>query len=81
MGLCVLTLTPKNAKMGKTMKKIHYAIVILMIFLGGTLGADDYQWDLVNALVRGDFQRIESIMRENANTMSAFDRRIVMNFT
>ena len=66
--------------MGNTMKKTHYAIAILMFFLGGTLSADDYQWDLVNALARGDLQKIESIMQENANTMTAFDRRIVMNF-
>ena len=43
--------------------------------------AADYQWDLVNALVSRDFQRIESIITENVDTMSPYDRRLVISFT
>jgi ankyrin repeat protein len=36
---------------------------------------------MVNALTGNDFQKIESIIKENINKMAAHDRRLVMNFT
>ncbi|MDR0316586.1 MAG: ankyrin repeat domain-containing protein [Treponema sp.] len=55
--------------------------IIPFIFLTGTLFADDYQWNLVNALARADFQAIENILKTNINTMSAPEKRLVINFT
>ena len=63
------------------MKKLPLAAAVLIIFLSGTLFADDYQWNLVNALVRNDFQAVENILKENINTMAAPDKRLVVNFT
>jgi len=63
------------------MNKIPYTIAILIIFIGGTLSAEDYQWDLINSLIKGDLQKTESIIHKNANTMTAFEKRNVINFT
>jgi hypothetical protein len=62
------------------MKKVHFTVVIL-IFFSGALFAADYTWDLVNALLNNDFQKIENILKENINTMSAADKRLVMSFS
>jgi hypothetical protein len=43
--------------------------------------ADDYKSDLVNVLAKNDFQKFEAILKENANTMSIPDKRVVMTFT
>jgi hypothetical protein len=62
------------------MKKLYLFIIIISIFFTGMLFADDYMWNLVNALTKADLQQIESILRSNINTISVLDRRIVMNF-
>jgi ankyrin repeat protein len=54
--------------------------IIPMIFLAGALFADEYQWDLVNALGKADIPAIETILKTNINTMSAAEKRVVMNF-
>ena len=60
---------------------IKKKIALLIFFiLAGILYADDYRWDLVNALIQGDFQLIENIIKENVNKMSVPDKRLVMNF-
>ena len=73
--------TGRNTQNIQSMKKTPLAAVVLIFFLTGTLYADNYQWDLVNALVRNDFQTIENILKENVNTMQPPDKRLVMNFT
>jgi ankyrin repeat protein len=55
-------------------------IFFLVIFLSGTLHAGDYNWDLVNALVQNDFGKIENIIKENIDTMSVTDKRLMVNF-
>jgi ankyrin repeat protein len=64
----------------KMTRKINLIIVLSIIVLTKTLYADDYKWDLVNALGRNDFRKIETIVKENANTMSSAEKRLVMSF-
>lgn len=63
------------------MGKIHFAVIILLIIHAGIAYADDYKWDLVNALANNDYQKIETIIRDNIKSMSAAEKRLVMNFT
>jgi ankyrin repeat protein len=51
-----------------------------MIFLTEIIYADDYKWDLINALNRNDLQTIETILRTNIAAMSSTEKRLVMNF-
>jgi hypothetical protein len=55
-------------------------ITFLLFFLTGTICADEYRWDLVNALIQNNFTAIENIIKANVNTMSAADKRLVTNF-
>jgi Tfp pilus assembly major pilin PilA len=55
--------------------------IIPFIFLAGPLCANDFQWDLVNALAKSDLPAIENIVKTNINTLSAQDKKLVMNFT
>jgi hypothetical protein len=57
-----------------------YVIILICVTYAGALYADDYKWDLVNALIRNDSRVIENILKENVNTMSAAEKRLVMNF-
>jgi hypothetical protein len=54
--------------------------IIPLFFLAGNLFAIDYQWDFVNAVSKADLPAIEKIIKTNINTMSALDKRVVMNF-
>jgi hypothetical protein len=62
------------------MRKLLLGIIILFIFLSETVYADDYKWDLINALTSNDFQTIDNILKTNVNTMLPEDKRLVMNF-
>jgi ankyrin repeat protein len=62
------------------MKKILLGIIFLMIFLTEIIYADDYKWDLINALNRNDLQTIETILRTNIPVMSSTEKRLIMNF-
>jgi hypothetical protein len=62
------------------MKKLYLFIMIFFFFFSGTLFADHYMWNLVEALTKADFQQIENILRTNINTMLPNEKRIVMNF-
>jgi ankyrin repeat protein len=64
----------------KMARKINLIIVFFILFLAKALYADDYKWDLVNALGRNDFQKIEDILKENVNIMSSAEKRLVMGF-
>jgi ankyrin repeat protein len=63
------------------MKKSCFAVIVLLILFTGIVYADDYKWDLVNALINDDFQKIETIIKGNIDTMPASEKRLVMNFT
>ena len=54
--------------------------VIFIFFLSKTLYADDYRWNLIEAMTRNDMESIEKIINANINTMSAAERMLVMNF-
>jgi len=56
------------------------SIIIFLFFLGGTLFANDYKWDLVNALTKNDYTAVENIINRNVSSMHAQDKRVVMNF-
>jgi len=60
--------------------KRHLLIIVLMFFLIETLPANTYRWDLVNAIAKNDFPKIETILKENIGTMSPHDKMLVMNF-
>jgi len=61
------------------MKKTFIGILILLS-LSKPLYADDYKWDLITAMTKGDLETIENIIKTNINTMSAADKNLVMNF-
>jgi hypothetical protein len=62
------------------MKKKYSTLIILFFFHIGILYATDYYWDLINSFIYGDFRKTESVINENINSMSAQDKRLVMNF-
>jgi len=62
------------------MKKKVSVLIILLIFHIGILYANDYYWDLINALIYNDFQKVEKIINDNINSMSTQEKRVVMGF-
>ena len=62
------------------MKKKYSILLVFLICQFGILYATDYYWDLINSFIYGDFRKTESIINENINSMSAQDKRLVMNF-
>jgi ankyrin repeat protein len=63
------------------MKNKITVLIILLILHIGILYANDYYWDLVNALIYDDFRKTEIIINENLNSMSMQEKRLVMSFT
>jgi hypothetical protein len=55
--------------------------IFIFIFLSETIYADDYKWDLINALGRNDLETIENILKANIASMTVADKNLVMNFT
>jgi hypothetical protein len=62
----------------KPQKAIFFIIILLIITK--TAYTEEYRWDLINALVRNDFEKIENILKTNIAAMSQTDKRLVMNF-
>ncbi|MDR1318306.1 MAG: ankyrin repeat domain-containing protein [Treponema sp.] len=64
------------------MKKTLSAAVLALcaIFLVPGLKADDFKWNLVNALTRNDIQTGERLIHENAKSMSAEEKKLIVNF-
>ena len=56
-------------------------IVIILFFFSAVLYADDYKWDLINALIRNDYPVIENLINRNINIVPAFEKSLIMNFT
>ena len=61
------------------MKRTFISILILLS-LSTSLYADDYKWDLITAMTKGDLVTIENIIKTNISAMSITDKRLVMNF-
>jgi len=55
-------------------------IAILLFFSCSILYANDYKWDLVNALIRNDYPVVESIINQNINRVPAAEKNLIMNF-
>ena len=62
------------------MKKQFSILIVLFLFQIGILYANDYYWDLINSFIYSDFRKTETIINENISSMSAQDKRLVMNF-
>jgi ankyrin repeat protein len=62
------------------MKKNYSLIIAVILFHTQNLVADDYKWDLVNALVINNFEKIEEILNNNIKEMSISEKRLVYNF-
>jgi len=61
------------------MKKICLCVIIL-IFLSKTVYADDYKWDLIDAMMKNDFETIEKILKTNVSSMTVTDKKLAMSF-
>ena len=57
------------------------SIVIALLFFYSSLYADDYKWNLINALIRNDYPLIENIIIRNINTIPADEKSLIKNFT
>jgi len=62
------------------MNKTFIGIFIIIIFISEAVYADDYKWDLINAMVKNDFETVEKIIKTNITSMSVTDKRLAMNF-
>ena len=60
------------------MKKI---LTVLLFFSAYALSANDYKWDLVNALSRNDYSAAEKIINGNIQKASSAEKMLIMNFT
>ena len=56
------------------------ALVVFLFFLGGLLFAEDYKWDLINALIRNDFRAVEDIINTNISSIPTIEKRLLLNF-
>ena len=56
------------------------SIAVILFFSGALLFADDYKWDLVNALIKNDYPLIENIINKNINIIPAYEKNLIMNF-
>ncbi|MDR1971657.1 MAG: ankyrin repeat domain-containing protein [Treponema sp.] len=62
------------------MRKIYLGIIVALLFLSQPVMAGDYKWDLLNAVIRSNFQTIEEIIKNNVNQMSVPEKRLVYSF-
>ncbi|MDR0301656.1 MAG: ankyrin repeat domain-containing protein [Treponema sp.] len=60
-------------------KKTFFCVIIIFFILSEAVYADEYRWDLINALVGNDLETTENILKTNITTMSVTDKRLVMN--
>jgi hypothetical protein len=61
------------------MKRKIFAGVIF-VFLTAMLFCDDYKWEMVNALIYGDINKVEKIINENISSITAPEKQLIMNF-
>jgi hypothetical protein len=66
---------------GNGMKRLcMVALVLCAFFAAPGLGADDFKWNLVNALTKNDIQTSKSLIQEHTAGMSDAEKRLVVNF-
>ena len=61
------------------MKKIFLLVIVLLFFQSGFIYANDYRWDIINALLQNDLLTFHEIIRKNINTMTDPEKRLLMN--
>jgi len=69
-------------KLKKSVNKTPFLALFLGLVLSqaASLYADNFRWDLINALSRGNYQEVENLIQNNINTLSETDKRMVMSF-
>ena len=67
----------KRVCSGGEMKKL---IAAVLFFISGLLFANDFRWNLINALTRNDYPTAENIISQNIDAMPPVERRILINF-
>ncbi|MDR0602584.1 MAG: ankyrin repeat domain-containing protein [Treponema sp.] len=60
-------------------KKFPYLFWALLLRIS-LLYADDYKWDLVNALVKNDLETVNHILEKNSGSMSINEKRLIYGF-
>jgi len=58
------------------MKKL---IVLVLFFSAGFVFANDYRWDLINALSRGDYPVVERVINQHINNVNPQEKRQILN--
>jgi len=56
------------------------SILIFLVFSSGVLFANDYKWDLVNALIACDYPAAQRLISQNIDKVSADEKRLIANF-
>jgi hypothetical protein len=59
---------------------VKLKVVVFLAVCAQAAGAQDYTWDLVNALTSFNYPKVEEIIRANAPSMSAMNKRTMVNF-
>ena len=54
--------------------------ILFLFFAAGILSANDYKWDLVNALTKSDYPAAEAIINRYINNVPANEKSLMMNF-
>jgi hypothetical protein len=67
-------------KVMKNQTRHRTTILFALLLQVLPLAAQDFHWDLVNALARGEMQKIDQLLSENINSMGANEKRLVYNF-
>ncbi|MDR2376990.1 MAG: ankyrin repeat domain-containing protein [Treponema sp.] len=66
------------------MNRICHRIVVLLVLaaqsLPPVLSADDFTWNLADALAKGELQNVDRILSENADRMTAAEKRLAYSF-
>jgi hypothetical protein len=62
------------------MKKIILSLIIL-VFFSKIVNANDYYWDLINSLIKDEFQKAEMILNYNIKSMTVQEKRLMMQLT
>jgi hypothetical protein len=62
------------------MKNPLFFIFIILLSLSQSAHADDYKWNLIDAMMKNDLETIETIIKTNVTAMSVTDKNLVMNF-
>jgi hypothetical protein len=56
------------------------AVLLVLLFQALPLPAQDFHWNMVNALARGEIREFDQILSKNINGMAANEKKLVYNF-